>query len=160
MLESRIVRYCLYGSAVIVVSEIAYHSYFWIRNLIGKVSASKEICEVIWTNELTQSCVSQHRRFSTNPSGSGSASGSPTMSDLNRIVKLPSPVKSQDCANPFCAAYNVGKCSTTKMHIMEHSFEVIFLYFFVKKRSMCILFFFFGEKSNMYKKCKKNCTRF
>lgn len=144
MLESRIVRYCLYGSAVIVVSEIAYHSYFWIRNLIGKVSASKEICEVIWTNELTQSCVSQHRRFSTNPSGSGSASGSPTMSDLNRIVKLPSPVKSQDCANPFCAAYNVGKCSTTNLHIMEHSLKVIFI-FFSWRSEVCAYCFFFWK---------------
>lgn len=112
MLESRALRYLICGTAVIVVSEVAYRSYFWLKELISKASASKEICEVIWTNELTQSCVSQHRRFTGNPSGSGSASatGSPTMSELNRIVKLPSPSKNQsECSNPFCAAYNVGR---------------------------------------------------
>ncbi|XP_073831237.1 mitochondrial cardiolipin hydrolase zuc [Musca autumnalis] len=109
--SSSIVRYALYGASAIVFSEIAYHSYFWLKNQISKMSTSKEICEVIWTNELTQSCVSQHRRFTTaSSSGNVSASGSPTMSELNRIVKLPSPKKSQmDCSNPFCAAYNVGR---------------------------------------------------
>ncbi|XP_061392074.1 mitochondrial cardiolipin hydrolase [Musca vetustissima] len=106
-------RYCLYGASAIVISEIAYHSYFWLKNQISKYATSKEIMEVIWTNELTQSCVSKHRRFTT-ASSSGTvstSSGSPTMTELNRIVKLPSPKKSQlsECSNPFCAAYNVGR---------------------------------------------------
>ncbi|XP_075157988.1 mitochondrial cardiolipin hydrolase zuc [Haematobia irritans] len=110
MLESRVLRYCIYIIGGVVVSEVVYHSYYAIKYLVNKLLASKEICEVIWTNELTQSCVSQHRRFTTNP-GSRSASSSPTMSELNRIVKLPLPMKKSqlDCSNPYCAAYNVGR---------------------------------------------------
>ncbi|XP_059223598.1 mitochondrial cardiolipin hydrolase [Stomoxys calcitrans] len=111
MLESRVFRYCVYGVSFIVISEVAYRSYVWIKYLTNKAVASKEICEVIWTNELTQSCVSKHRRFSSNPAATSSASNSPTMSELNRIVKLPSPMKKSqlECSNPFCAAYNVGR---------------------------------------------------
>lgn len=121
MLESPILRYCFYGSCVIISSEILYHSYYWLKKLLEKRASVQDVCEVIWTNELTQSCAAQHRFNSvsnnsssnmspSSPLNTNSSSSSPTtMSSQGRIVKLPSPSKSVKCKNRFCAAYNVGR---------------------------------------------------
>ncbi|KAM7349236.1 mitochondrial cardiolipin hydrolase zuc isoform 1-T2 [Cochliomyia hominivorax] len=99
MLESPVIRYCFYGSCVIITSEIIYHTYFWLKKMLEKRASLQEVCEVIWTNELTQSCAAQHH---SNNMPNNSASP-------NRVMKLPLPSKFIKCRNPFCAAYNVGR---------------------------------------------------
>ncbi|XP_037828144.1 mitochondrial cardiolipin hydrolase [Lucilia sericata] len=113
MLENSILRYCLYGSCVIISSEILYHSYYWLKKKLEQHSSAQEVHEVIWTNELTQSCAARHRFNSTSgasPSSTPTSVSSSVMSSQGRIVKLPTSQKTAaKCPNPFCAAYNVGR---------------------------------------------------
>lgn len=114
MLESRVLRYFLYGSCAIISSELLYHSYFWFKKRSEERSSANEVCEVIWTNELTQSCAVNHN-FESTGRGGGAASSSPShqssprMTSQGRIVNLPIPNSNTKCENPFCAAYNVGR---------------------------------------------------
>ncbi|XP_065363674.1 mitochondrial cardiolipin hydrolase [Calliphora vicina] len=110
MLENSVLRYCLYGSGVIISSELLYHSYYWLKKWLKQRSSGQEVCEVIWTNERTQSCAAQHR-YDNGGSFASPTNASPTsMYSQGRIVKLPTPSKAgAKCRNPFCAAYNVGR---------------------------------------------------
>ncbi|TMW50733.1 hypothetical protein DOY81_004186 [Sarcophaga bullata] len=111
MLESSVLRYCVYGSCAIITSELLYYTYFSVKNWLKERSSRQEINEVIWTNELTQSCAAQHR-FDNN--GSGAASSPSSNAGISRypsgnIGKLASSSKTNRvaCRNPFCATYNI-----------------------------------------------------
>lgn len=113
MLESSVLRYCVYGSCVIITSELLYYTYFSVKNWLKERSSSQEINEVIWTNELTQSCGAQHR-FGNN--GGGAASSPSSYSAISRspsgnIAKLATPSKTLRvaCRNPFCVTYNMHR---------------------------------------------------
>lgn len=104
-MESSVFRYCLYGSGFLVSSEIIYHSYFWLKKKLKQLSSSPEVCEVIWTNELSQCCV-VNKYVSHNSGKSNGAGASPS----SRLGKIPAPFKSNaQCKNEFCAAKNIGR---------------------------------------------------
>ncbi|XP_067641845.1 mitochondrial cardiolipin hydrolase isoform X2 [Eurosta solidaginis] len=116
MLENRVLRYTLYSLttsiSAVFLSEIVYRGYLYVReNLWRRDASDDEIAEVIWTNELTQSCAGGHV-LKTQSDGKGPTQPeSPTngMIENGHVAKLPSPSVSPTCQNRFCAAKNVGR---------------------------------------------------
>lgn len=113
MLKSSVLRYCVYGSCAIITSELLYYTYFSVKNWLKERSSSQEINEVIWTNELTQSCAAQHRfgnnggSATSSPSSSAAISRSPS----GNTAKLATSSKTHRiaCGNQFCATYNLHR---------------------------------------------------
>ena len=114
--EYRLVRYAIYGSSIVLLSEILFHGYRYINSQLQQkqnVNNDDEIADVIWTNELTQTCDGRHRGdFATRAARimqSKSTEQERPMFDKNRILRLPTPNMNSLCKNSFCAANNVGK---------------------------------------------------
>lgn len=115
MLEHRVLRYTFYGLtttvSVVLLSEIFYRGYLYVRERLWRRDATDdEIAEVIWTNELTQSCAGGHILKSPAERKSPTyESPSKGMIENGHITKLPTPSASSFCENRYCAANNVGR---------------------------------------------------
>lgn len=107
-------RYTFYslttGVSAVLLSEIFYRGYLYVRERLWRRDASDdEIAEVIWTNELTQSCAGGHTVKSPSERKSPTYENpSKGMAESGHITKLPTPSANPSCQNRYCAAYNVG----------------------------------------------------
>ncbi|XP_054729987.1 mitochondrial cardiolipin hydrolase [Anastrepha obliqua] len=115
MMENRVLRYTFYslttGISVVLLSEIVYRGYLYVRERMWRRDSSDdEVNEVIWTNELTQSCAAGHTlKYPSERKSPTQENPSKSMVENGHITKLPVPSTSPTCQNRFCASNNVGR---------------------------------------------------
>ncbi|XP_037937397.1 mitochondrial cardiolipin hydrolase [Teleopsis dalmanni] len=85
-LENRVLRYVAYGALVAVSTEAAYYIFKFVRKQFN----GEEICEVIWTSELTQACLNGH--YGQDNYREDMRSG-----------------KHDNCTNHYCVKHNVNR---------------------------------------------------
>lgn len=104
MLKSAPVRYTIYGTLLIVLSEVVYHSCRSLKNWYNcnkNIRKPKELWALRLTNELSGLCSAKHK---TNFRKLSAIS----LNSREALDKIKIIERAPVCANPYCMDYNVG----------------------------------------------------
>uniref|UniRef100_A0A1A9ULK5 Mitochondrial cardiolipin hydrolase n=1 Tax=Glossina austeni TaxID=7395 RepID=A0A1A9ULK5_GLOAU len=102
MLKSASIRYTVYGTLLIVLSEVVYHSCRSLKNWYNRVqSKPKELWAVILTNQLSQLCSAKHQANSRKLDAI-------SLNSREALDKIKIIERAPVCANPYCMDSNIG----------------------------------------------------
>uniref|UniRef100_A0A1A9Z4P3 Mitochondrial cardiolipin hydrolase n=1 Tax=Glossina pallidipes TaxID=7398 RepID=A0A1A9Z4P3_GLOPL len=103
MLKSAPIRYAIYGTLLIVLSEVVYGSCRSLKNWYNrnkKIRKPKELWALILTNELSPLCSAKHQANSRKPSAI-------SLNSRRALDKIKIIERAPVCANPYCMDSNV-----------------------------------------------------
>ncbi|KAL9881764.1 mitochondrial cardiolipin hydrolase-like isoform 4-T4 [Glossina fuscipes fuscipes] len=102
MLKSAPIRYTIYGTLLLVLSEVGYYSCRALKNWYNSVRKPKELWALILTNEQSLSCLAEHQGNSRKLSAISLNAREP----LDKISIIETKLA---CANPYCMGSNIDR---------------------------------------------------
>ncbi|KAL9878651.1 mitochondrial cardiolipin hydrolase-like isoform 1-T1 [Glossina fuscipes fuscipes] len=102
MLKSAPIRYTIYGTLLLVLSEVGYYSCWALKNWYNSVRKPKELWALILTNEQSLSCLAEHQGNSRKLSAISLNAREP----LDKISIIETKLA---CANPYCMDSNIDR---------------------------------------------------
>ncbi|XP_037880572.1 mitochondrial cardiolipin hydrolase-like isoform X1 [Glossina fuscipes] len=102
MLNSAPIRYTIYGTLLLVLSEVGYYSCRALKNWYNSVRKPKELWALILTNEQSLSCLAEHQGNSRKLSAISLNAREP----LDKISIIETKLA---CANPYCMGSNIDR---------------------------------------------------